>query len=83
MKIIKKTFLVEVPETLEKGSAKIICDKPYLIERTEIDNEVIWWGYNTNWKSINGEWYMLIGNKFVPCDEPEYEIEFKQELENL
>ena len=38
MKIIKKTFLVEVPKTIEKDSAKIICDKPYLIERTEIDN---------------------------------------------
>jgi hypothetical protein len=80
MKIIKKTYLVEFPETIENGSSKILCDKPYYIERTETDGEVIWWGCNTNWKSINGEWYMLIAGEFVPCDEPEYEIEFKKEM---
>lgn len=81
MKIIQKTFLVEFPETIEDGSAKILCDKPYIIKRTEVNGEVIWWGFNTNWKLSNGQWYMLIGSEFVPCDEPEYETTFKEEIE--
>jgi hypothetical protein len=53
MKIIKKTYLVEFPETIENGSSKILCDKPYYIERTETDREVIWWGFETMDESIN------------------------------
>jgi hypothetical protein len=75
MKIIKKSILLEIPETLEDGSAKVLCDKPYVIERTENDSEVIWWGYGTNWKldKTTNMWYMLIGSDFVNIEVPEYE----------
>ncbi len=72
MKIVKKSVWLELPETLEDCSAKIMCDKPYVIERTETDNGVVWFGYNTNWKKIGEQWYIL-HNDFVPCEIPEYE----------
>lgn len=75
MKIIKKSVILELPETLENGSAKIMCNKPYIIERTEENNEIIWWGYNTNWKLdvLDNQWYELINFNFIPCAIPEYE----------
>ncbi len=73
MKIIKKSVWLELPETLEDGSAKIMCSKPYKIERTEYKDEVTWYGQNTNWNKKNNQWHMLIGSDFVPCDIPEYE----------
>ncbi len=73
MKIVKKSVLLELPETLEEGNAKIMCDKPYIIQRNESNNEITWYGYNTNWNKKNNQWYMLIGSDFVPCDIPEYE----------
>jgi hypothetical protein len=69
----KVSYFLKLPETLEKGVAKIICEKPYTIERTEDDNEVIWWGYNTCWKRKGEQWYELRGIKYIPCDVPEYE----------
>ena len=75
MKIIKKSTILELPETLEEGSTKIICDKPYNIERIEKNNKVIWLGYNTNWKldKSNNQWYYLVKMNWVPCNIPEYE----------
>jgi roadblock/LC7 domain-containing protein len=79
VKIISSSYWLEVPETLEEGSAKTICEKPYRIQRETTENGyTIWWGYNTNWKLENGKWSQLIDGKFVPCDEPEYEKLFKQ-----
>lgn len=73
MKSYRRSYFLELPETLEKGIAKIICSRPYVIERTEDDNEVIWWGYNTCWKKKKNQWYQLKGIKYIPCDIPEYE----------
>lgn len=76
VRIVKQSTILEVPETIEEGSAKIICSKPYQIERVEYSDEVIWFGFNTNWKldKTNNQWYVLvIGSDFVPCDVPEYE----------
>jgi len=73
MKIVKKSIILELPETLEDGSSKIMCDKPYRIERIEEDGEIIWFGYNTNWKKTDGKWYKLETMEFVECETPEYE----------
>ena len=75
MKIVTTKVVLELPETLELGTAKILCEKPYRIERVESDNgDVIWYGFNTNWQRYNNVWYELIGYNFVECDIPEYEL---------
>ena len=73
-RIIKKSILLELPETLESGNAKIICDRPYVIERTEEFGVIIWWGYGCNWKFVDGKWYELVHNEFIECEIPEYEL---------
>lgn len=74
MKIISTTTVLELPETLETGSAKIMCDKPYRIERIENNNgDVIWFGYSKNWHKTDGIWYELVDTDFVECNIPEYE----------
>lgn len=80
MKISKTSIFVELPETLEEGSAKTMCEKPYYIERVEHNKEIIWFGYNTNWKCnmTTGKWYQLIGQGFVECYEPHYEKLFQK-----
>lgn len=77
-RIVKKSIWLELPETLEQGSAKLICDKPYLIERVEENNVVIWFGHNTNWKFKNNKWYKLNNGKFIDCNKPEYELIFEK-----
>jgi hypothetical protein len=78
MKITQTSAIVEFPETIEEGSAKVVCDKPYKIERLETSTEVIWFGHNTNWKKdkSTGVWHQLISGKFEPCEVPFYELEF-------
>lgn len=78
MKITQTSTIVEFPETIEGGSAKVVCDKPYRIERLETPTEVIWFGYNTNWKKdkSTGVWHQLISGKFEPCENPFYETEY-------
>jgi len=66
------------PMILEEGSAKIHCEKPYQIERLEKNGEIIWYGYNTNWKYSNYAWSKLEGGEFIPCEEPEYETIYKE-----
>lgn len=78
MKIISKSITLELHETLETGTAKIMCDKPYRIERVEKDNTIVWYGYNTNWLFDYENWYKLDGNKFIKCDIPEYEKLFQE-----
>ena len=73
MKKIKEITILEIPETLEGGSAKIVCEKPYRIERTEEGGEIMWFGYNTNWKKTKNKWYKLIDMDFKECGKPEYE----------
>lgn len=83
MKIIKKTYILELPETLE-DDAKNLCDKPYFIERLEKNGEIIWFGYKTNWKNINNQWYKLDkNNKFIKTTIPEYEIKFQNIKDKL
>ena len=83
MKIIKKTYILELPETLE-DDVKHLCDKPYFIERLEKNGEIIWFGYKTNWKNINNQWYKLDkNNKFIKTTIPEYEIKFQNIKEKL
>lgn len=73
MNIIKNSTILELPHTLEQGSAEIMCSKPYRIERIEEDNQITWFGYNTNWKRVGKQWYELVGADFEPCGIPEYE----------
>jgi len=73
MKIIRKSEIIELDHSLEEGSH---FDTPYRIERSETSEDVIWWGYNTNWKKTGGVWYKLVGGTFIPCDVPEYEIQY-------
>lgn len=74
MRIISTTTTLELPETLELGSAKIICDSPYRIERIETSNgDIMWFGYNTNWHRLNDIWYELVNTDFIECNMPEYE----------
>jgi len=77
-KIHSTSTFIEIPETLEEGSAKIHCEKPYQIERLEKNGEIIWYGYNTNWKYSNYAWSKLEGGEFIPCEEPEYETIYKE-----
>jgi hypothetical protein len=72
-KRILSKFVLELPETLESGIAKIVCPKPYKIERVQYEDCVIWWGYNTCWKLIADNWFRLEGVKYIKCEEPEYE----------
>lgn len=72
-KRILSKFVLDLPETLETGMAKLICPKPYKIERVQYENSVIWWGYNTCWKLMGNTWHRLDGLKFVRCEMPEYE----------
>ena len=75
MKRISKSEILELDETLETDSAsKLFCDKPYHIERREENGEIIWFGYNHNWKYENNQWYFLESSMFwKECDIPEYE----------
>jgi hypothetical protein len=79
-KIISISSILELPETLE-SEAKDICGKPYRIQRIERQGEIVWCGYNTNWKFTNGKWHELISIDFVECETPEYE-KIYQELRN-
>lgn len=79
-KIIAITSILELPETLEK-EARNICGKPYRIERMEREGEIVWYGYNTNWKFTDEKWHNLVGTEFVECEEPEYE-KIYQDLRN-
>ena len=77
MKILSTSTILELPETLEGGSAKIFCEKPYKIKRLESNNgNIIWYGYNTNWEKINDVWYESVNTYFVECDTPEYEKKY-------
>jgi hypothetical protein len=82
MKIIKTTYVLELQETLE-DDVKYLCDKPYFIERLEKDGEIIWFGYKTNWRNINNQWFKLEKNKFIKTTIPEYEIRFQNILKNI
>ena len=74
MKRISKSEILELDETLEKdSSAKLFCEKPYRIERREQDCEIIWYGYNTNWRYSDNQWYILDAPNWKKCDIPEYE----------
>jgi len=74
--IVKKSIVLELPKTLEKGTAQRVCPKPYYIERVEDKSGVTWYGYDRNWTKDFGsdQWHCLEGGEFVPCSIPEYEI---------
>lgn len=78
MEIVKHSIILELPQTLETGTALKFCEKPYRIERIEQDNTIVWYGYNTNWKYENDKWFKLNGFGFIECEEPEYEKIYKQ-----
>lgn len=74
MKRISKSEILEINETIESGAdAKLFCDSPYRIERREQNGEIVWFGYNTNWKFFDNKWHILYSPNWKECDIPEYE----------
>lgn len=74
MKRISKSEILEIEETIENDiSAKLFCESPYRIERTEKNGEICWYGYNTNWSFFDNKWHILQHPDWIVCDIPEYE----------
>ena len=71
MRKVRITTILELTEPLEK--CNYITDRPYQIERTEENGQIIWYGIDTNWKFKDNQWYKLENAHFVPCVIPEYE----------
>jgi hypothetical protein len=74
-KIYRKEITLELTELFENS---IGISFPYYVSRVEKDDEVIWFGLETNWKLVNNQWYCLVKSDFVKCEEPEYEKLFKK-----
>lgn len=72
MKKISTRILFELnepgPEKLESYNL------PFVVERLKYDNDVIiWFGYNTNWKFEDNQWYSTIKSEWIECETPDYE----------
>jgi len=63
------------PELVD-GYIKAYGANNYFADRkVEEDGTIIWIGLNTNWKKEkDGEWHKLVGQYFVPCEVPKYEV---------
>lgn len=75
MKIFKERITLELDELHEDS---VGVEIPYHVERIENDNsEVIWFGLETNWKCVDGNWHVLNGGEWVESDKPTYEKLFE------
>lgn len=70
MKIHKISSWLEL-NTLYENSKGITI--PYYIERQEKSKEIIWFGLETNWKTINGIWHILNRGNWEESNPPKYE----------
>lgn len=71
MKIINDTNIIELEVTKEiKGD--IFYSLPFVAERKETSEQIIWYGYSSNWiySKKDTHWQNDIGQL---TDEPEYE----------
>ncbi len=59
---------------------------PFVIERVENEEKIIWYGYSVNWKKVEKQWYQLVDNLWQESEEPIYEqlyLKLKEKYENL
>ena len=70
MKIHKTNSWLELNELYEDSK---FIDKPYYIRRLEKDKEIVWFGLETNWKTISGTWHILNKGNWEESDQPKYE----------
>ena len=70
MKIHKTNTWLELKDLYEDSK---YIDKPYYVERLEKDEEIVWFGLETNWKTINGIWYILNFPNWEKSNIPKYE----------
>ena len=70
MKIHKTNSWLELNELYEDSK---FIDKPYYVERQEKDKEIVWFGLETNWKTINGTWHILNKGNWEESNQPKYE----------
>ena len=85
MQIYKtKTFVNIEKINMEDEDAFHMWDVPYMVEREETESEIVWFGYNYNWKYIKSikQWYILEGSEFVVTTKPEYEYRYEQTIFN-
>jgi len=76
MKIVKQSIWLELDEFYEK-TLTFIVSIPYYIERLEEDNEIIWFGLETNWKKNSDIWYILDKGDWLECNIPHYEKSYQ------
>jgi len=53
------------------------------IKRSEFDGTIVWNTRTSMVKMIEDVWYEIKDNKFVKCEEPEYEKQFKSLMNEL
>lgn len=70
MKIHKTKSWLELNELYENSK---FIDKPYYVERQEKNKEIVWFGLETNWKTIDGTWYILNKGNWEESNQPKYE----------
>lgn len=53
-------------------------ESPYVLERTETSDTIVWFGLSTNWRFYRDKWCVLERSEWVECEEPIYETLFKE-----
>jgi hypothetical protein len=48
-------------------------DIPYYITRRQENGEVVWFGFENNWKFFDNKWHILNKNEWVVSEKPIYE----------
>lgn len=69
-KIHKESSIIELDELYEESKGVTI---PYYVQREEQNKEIVWFGLETNWKTIKGKWHILNKGKWEEGSMPEYE----------
>ena len=71
---------LEVDELLEDSIGVSI---PYYVTRSVTVgdvNEIVWYGLETNWKTIDGVWHELKRGSWIKCKKPKYESLFMKSM---
>lgn len=78
IKILQKSEIIKFDSPLAEPELNW-SEPDYTIERkVTTNNEIVWYGINTNWIFENNKWFKLIGSDFVECEEPIYETLYKE-----
>lgn len=84
MKLFKSSEWFDLKEPIGEPNVKWSHNEYCIERRIQKANdvvEIVWYGWETNWKYCTGEgWVKLVDMQWIPCEEPVYETLYQELL---